>query len=118
MQATDQKEYLILSIKETYSNATNKFKELSKGIFKKVTSQPFSKRVILLLFFMSAIIRIHHSVTHYYYPSSDPYVHLKWVKSLGANQIYVDGVYPFGFEAIISALHTIINIDPYFILRF
>ncbi|PZX07065.1 hypothetical protein C7437_101172 [Psychrobacillus insolitus] len=118
MQATDQKEFLIGWRKETLSNVTTRLKVLSKGIFKKISSHPFSILVILLLFFMSAAIRFYHSVIHYYYPSSDPYVHLKWVKLLGANKIYVDGVYPFGFEAIISAFHTITNIDPYYILRF
>jgi len=118
MQATDQKDYLIRWIKETQLDVSNKFKEWKRKVFKKVTFKPFSKLMILLIFILSAAIRIHHSVTHYYYPSSDPYVHLKWVKLLGSNQIYVDGVYPFGFEAIISVLHTIFNIDPYFILRF
>lgn len=118
MQATDQKDFLICWVKEAQLNAFNRFREWKRRIFKKLTYKPFSKLIILLLFFLSAAIRFHHSVTHYYYPSSDPYVHLKWVKLLGSNQIYVDGVYPFGFEAIISSLHTIFNIDPYFILRF
>ncbi|GGA19978.1 hypothetical protein [Psychrobacillus lasiicapitis] len=118
MHATDQKEFLIRWGKDTLSHIVTKLKVWWSRTFNKISRQPFSVLFILLLFFMSAAIRFYHSVTHYYFPSSDPYVHLKWVKLLRANQIYVDGVYPFGFEAIISSLHTILNIDPYYILRF
>ena len=118
MQATDQRKYLKRWGKVTFSAVFERTKNLWNRIFKKITNHPFSILLILLLFFLSAAIRFHHSVTHYYYPSSDPYVHLKWVKLLGSNKIYIDGVYPFGFEAIISAVHTIFNMDPYYILRF
>jgi len=118
MQATDQKEFLVRWVKEVLLSIINRIQEWKKLIFNKISHNYFPLLVILILFFLSAAIRFHHSVTHYYYPSSDPYVHLKWVKLLGSNQIYIDGVYPFGFEAIISALHTIFNIDPYYILRF
>ena len=118
MHATDQKDFLIQWGKNSLRGALDRFKGWQKSVFKKLARHPFSILAILVLFFLSAAIRFQHAVTHYYYPSSDPYVHLKWVKLLGANQIYIDGVYPFGFEAIISALNTIFNIDPYYILRF
>lgn len=118
MQATDQKEYFNHWLKGIKLSIAKSCKGTLRSAFDKVTFKPFSKLIILVLFILAAAIRLYHAVTHYYYPSSDPYVHLKWVKLLGSNQIYVDGVYPFGFEAIISALHTAFNIDPYFILRF
>ena len=118
MHATDQKKYLVKWGKETLVAVSGRMKNGLKKIWKKFYRNPFSIVIILVLSFLSAAIRFNHSITHYYYPSSDPYVHLKWVKLLGSNQIYIDGVYPFGFEAIISAVHTIFNIDPYYILRF
>ncbi len=118
MHATDQKRYLKRWGTETLLAVSDRMKTWLKKIWRKFFRNPYSILIILVLFFLSAAIRFNHSVTHYYYPSSDPYVHLKWVKLLGSNQIYIDGVYPFGFEAIISAVHTIFNIDPYFILRF
>lgn len=93
-------------------------KRIKQGIWYRIRNHPISLTVILLLFLASIYIRFFHSMQHHYYAASDPYVHLKWAKLLKANQIYVDGVYPFGFETIISSLHVLFNLDPYIIIRF
>jgi len=63
-------------------------------------------------------VRFKHSVEHLYFGSSDPYVHLRLSKYLAENNIYGDGIYPYGFPAIISAMHKFFNLDPYIIVRF
>jgi hypothetical protein len=73
---------------------------------------------LLLLLFVSFLIRFQHSLTHLYFAASDPYVHLKWAKALGENQLYVDGIYPYGFEAVIAGLQKFFSLDPYYIVRF
>lgn len=118
LQATDQKKQLKRWRLETRKRLIIWMKENGKRVFTFWTTHSFAKFQILLLFICSAIIRFDHSLTHYYFPSSDPYVHLKWVKLLSHNELYPDGVYPFGFEAIISAIHVVFSIDPYYILRF
>lgn len=118
IQATDHRSFLKRWAMDRYHSLVSRMKDRITNAVKKLAKHYVAIPMILLLFFLSAAIRFHHALNHYYFPSSDPYVHLKWVKLLGANQIYIDGVYPFGFEAIISALHTLFNIDPYYILRF
>ncbi|HBN84420.1 MAG TPA: hypothetical protein DDZ89_11300 [Clostridiales bacterium] len=70
------------------------------------------------VFFIGLTIRFNHSVRYAYYGASDPYVHLAWTKYIGMNDLYVDGVYPLGYNALISALNKLFFIDPYVIIRF
>lgn len=51
------------------------------------------------------------------YSTSDIPVHNYWINYLGKNQIYVAGVYPFGFHCIVFYLHKICFIDTYVLLR-
>ncbi|WP_281885341.1 hypothetical protein [Paenibacillus sp. YYML68] len=66
----------------------------------------------------SAYIVFRHALLYAYYASSDPYVHLKWAKALSTNIIYIDGVYPYGYEAVIAALNKFYMMDPYYIVRY
>lgn len=66
----------------------------------------------------SAWLRFNHSLTRPYLGASDAYVHLAWTKYLSAGDIYKDGIYPYGYHAIISALERLTFMDPLLILRF
>jgi len=79
---------------------------------------PFYGLFPLAVFAGAAVIRFKHSVLHANFAASDSYVHLAWQKYLSLNQIYHDGVYPFGAHACLSALHKIFFIDPYWLTRF
>jgi len=79
---------------------------------------PFAGILLFGMFIIAAIIRFRHSFSFLYYGASDCYVHLAWTKYLGINSIYQDGVYPYGYEAIISALSKLFFLDPVVIVRF
>lgn len=66
----------------------------------------------------SAYLRFHHSLTHAYLGAPDSYVHLAWTKYLSANQIYRDGIYPYGYHAVLSAFEKLTFMDPLLIVRF
>ena len=51
------------------------------------------------------------------YCASDVSVHNYWINYLGKNEIFVAGVYPFGFHNIIYYIHTVFGIDTYVLLR-
>lgn len=51
------------------------------------------------------------------YCASDISVHNYWINYLGKNEIFVAGVYPFGFHNIIYYLHTVFRMDTYVLLR-
>lgn len=95
-----------------------KTKQIKKAVIFRTLNQPISLTIIIALFVLSTYIRFFHSIQHKYFAASDPYVHLKWAKLLKSNEMYVDGVYPYGFETIISSLHVVFNLDPYIIIRY
>lgn len=51
------------------------------------------------------------------YCASDVPVHNYWINYLGKNQIFIGGVYPFGFHNIIYYIHEVFGIDTYALLR-
>ncbi|MEX1029634.1 MAG: hypothetical protein WDZ91_06260 [Paenibacillaceae bacterium] len=62
--------------------------------------------------------RFRYSFTHLSFASSDSYVHLVWSKFLANMTIYLDGVYPYGFESIIATIYEMFSMDMYVIVRF
>jgi len=81
-------------------------------------TEPFSGIFPVLTVMGAAYIRFKDTFIHAAYLASDPYVHLIWVKLLGNNQMYSDGIYPYGFHAIISNMVKLTFLDPYWICRF
>ncbi|MCR4440821.1 MAG: hypothetical protein QHH10_01550 [Peptococcaceae bacterium] len=79
---------------------------------------PFYGLFPVIVFIGAAFIRFRHSVSHATFAAPDSYVSLAWQKYLSLNQIYHDGVYPFGSHACLSALHKTFFIDPYWLSRF
>lgn len=51
------------------------------------------------------------------YGASDIIVHNYWINAMGDGDIFVAGVYPFGFHCVIYYLHKVFNIDTYVLLR-
>lgn len=53
----------------------------------------------------------------YGYTASDTPVHMFWINGMSQNQIFIDGVYPFGYHCIIYYLHAVFGIDVYVLMR-
>lgn len=53
----------------------------------------------------------------YGYTASDTPVHLYWINGMSRNNIFIDGVYPFGYHCVIYYLHTVFGIDSYVFMR-
>ena len=58
-----------------------------------------------------------HLLSTYGYTASDTPVHLWWINGLSDNDVFVDGVYPFGFHCVIYYLHEVFAIDSYVFMR-
>lgn len=56
-------------------------------------------------------------LTQYGYGVSDLPVHNYWINAMGENDIFVAGVYPFGFHCILYYLHTVFGIETFVLLR-
>lgn len=55
-------------------------------------------------------------ILSYGYRASDIPVHLNWINEMSRDNLFSDGVYPFGFHCVIYYLHTILGIDTYVLL--
>lgn len=52
----------------------------------------------------------------YGYRASDIPVHLNWINQMSRGNLFVSGVYPFGFHCVVYYLHTVFRVDTYVIL--
>lgn len=74
---------------------------------------------VLMAFAIGAVLWIYgNSYTNMYgYSMSDVPVHNYWINSMSDNDIYVAGVYPFGFHCMIYYMHAVFGIDTFVLLR-
>jgi hypothetical protein len=89
--------------------------QLMKQIVKK---HPILLFAYMAVFALAITDRFRYSFTHLSFASSDSYVHLGWSKYLANMKIYMDGVYPYGFESIMAALYRLMQLDMYIVIRF
>ncbi len=83
-----------------------------------VVLHPFDGVLLIIPAAYGVYDRFCHAFSHFYYVYSDPYVHLTWMKYLGSNKLYVDGIYPYGYEALLSAVNKLFFIDPAIIIAY
>lgn len=55
---------------------------------------------------------------NYAYPTSDMYVHQEWINYMEQNEIFYDGVYPFGMHNMLSSFHLLTGMNMNYIMRF
>ncbi len=56
-------------------------------------------------------------INNYGYGASDILVHNYWINYLGKNQVFVSGVYPYGFHCVLYYIHEVFGMDTYVLLR-
>lgn len=69
--------------------------------------------VTLLLVYMYG----ENLILHYGYCASDIPVHNYWINYMSRGQLFVNGVYPFGFHCIIYFMHDVFGLETYVMLR-
>lgn len=74
---------------------------------------------LFVLLVAAAVIGFYGSnlIQNFGYCASDVSVHNYWINYLGKNQIFIAGVYPFGFHNIVYYMHVISGMDTYVLLR-
>ena len=83
----------------------------------------FFKNPVNLVIFTSgmvfaAVYRCYHSVVQAQYGTSDIYVHTNWIRYLDNNQIFLDGIYPYGYHNIMSVLAKLTGFNAAVVTRF
>lgn len=72
---------------------------------------------VLLIFGVLFMVYGPHFLEKYGYTASDIPVHLYWINSMKDNEIFVAGVYPFGFHCVSYYINEVFGIDIYVIMR-
>ena len=74
---------------------------------------------LLVLVSIAAVLVIHgrNAFFQYSYCASDIDLHNYWINAMGEGQLFVDGVYPFGFRCVIYYLHQVFHIEIFVLLR-
>lgn len=75
--------------------------------------------VVLVCAVIAAVMGTYgvNAFMQYGYCTSDIVVHNYWINYMSKGEIFVAGVYPFGFHCLIYYLHTVFFIDTYVLLR-
>ncbi len=66
----------------------------------------------------SAWLHLYTYLVNAYLGASDAYLHLAWTKYIEQNTIFIGGIYPSGYHAVISGLGYLTFLDRLLILRF
>lgn len=77
----------------------------------------FESLAFVLLFVCLLWVYGDNYVSYYGYSFSDLPVHNYWINAMCDGDIYVAGVYPFGFHCIIYYFYEVFGIDTYVLLR-
>lgn len=74
---------------------------------------------LLIAFVFAVVVGFYgrNLVDTFGYCASDIPVHNYWINHLGQNDIFVGGVYPFGFHNTIYYIHEVFGLDTYVLLR-
>ncbi len=104
--------------KDLLSQSLLRLKQFIIRFSAKLRQDPLVLLLIAITLGYAAYIRFHHSFAHLYFGASDAYTHMKWSKYVEKNILYVDGVYPFGYEVVLAALSRFFLSDMYGIIRF
>lgn len=80
---------------------------------------PHLLEVLLAFLVLVAVLYMYgtNMVNVYGYCATDVVLHNHWINEMGRNNIFVDGVYPFGFHCLIYYLHEVFAIPVFVLLR-
>lgn len=85
----------------------------------KVWLASYKADILLMSGCLAMLLYIYGSNTLqvYGYCSSDMVLHNYWINHMGNNNLFVDGIYPFGFHCVMYYLHEVFAIPTYMLLR-
>ena len=78
----------------------------------------FADGVLFVVFTATVLVMYGTNMINTYgYCASDIPVHNYWINAMGQNDVFVAGIYPFGFHCVIYYIHTVTGIETYVLLR-
>lgn len=100
-------------------------KPIRKAFRKKIAKHFFDVyvkeivEVLMILMVLIALFWIYgvNVFEQFGYKASDMVVHNYWINSLNENDLFVTGIYPYGFHCAVYYLHSVFGFDTFVILR-
>ncbi len=92
--------------------------KIVKWVSLMIKGEPLLAVLNALALGLGMFFRLYYPVTRAGFTTSDAYLHLAWIKYLGASHIYQDGIYPSGMHAVVGFLSKIYMTDPYYMVRY
>ena len=80
-------------------------------IVKELFADPISMIFVGAAAGYGTYLRAFHSLTESFFGMPDQYVHAEWTKLLEGNEIFTNGVYPFGLHNLMSVFSRLFGID-------
>ena len=115
MDTNKNREKLICNIKNSIKNS---YREI-RTVYSEFWNTPIYSLSYVIILVLSFAVRMWHSFLHYAYPHLDMYLHLKWVKAIMSNELYLDNqIYPKAMHAVIAFISKLTVSDPYWITRY
>ncbi|MGN1205803.1 MAG: hypothetical protein ACI4SQ_02315 [Eubacterium sp.] len=109
-----------IGVKKVWYNIRESFtkhvKWLITYLFKAVLRRPVDWLLVLGIFGVVIWFYGIGKLDVFGYTASDTPVHLNWINGMEQNNIFIDGVYPFGYHCIIYYLHAVFQIDSYILM--
>ena len=99
-----------------------RFSEWRAGIKARFAAMSSTAVIVMIaavaLLVYSGYLRLYDSFINSAPAMSDSYVTLAWIKYIGQNFLFHDGIYPQGFHIYQAVLHKFSGLDVLFVLRF
>lgn len=104
-------------VSKYWSKAWRSVKRLIKSLFMTIVKNPID--VILFLVVTAIILWIYgvNVLQNFGYCASDIPVHNYWINYLSKGELFVAGVYPFGFHCLIYYIHEVFGLQTFVLLR-
>nr|WP_300817363.1 hypothetical protein [uncultured Acetatifactor sp.] len=107
-----------MGIKTQMYQAGKNLQRMSSGLLGQRMSAYWPDLILALNIVMLVFYIYGSNVLNVYgYCASDIIVHNYWINELGNNNIFVEGIYPFGFHNVIYYLHAVFSIPTFVLLR-
>ncbi len=91
------------------------------GVLKRCFNVIKRNPIDTVLFLALTLLLVHmygeNLILHYGYCASDIPVHNYWINYMSRGELFVNGVYPFGFHCIIYFMHAVFGLETYVMLR-
>ncbi len=102
----------------SFSLAKNKFYSFFNLYYTRLKNNPLF--FILIAFFLCCgfFIRAYYPLSRLYFAFPDIYSHTDWTAFVLDNQLFADGVYPFGLHNMAAALTLFLNVNLVTTMRF